>query len=428
MIGHLKQSTWAVLEYLVYPVLMFASTPFFLLHLGAQKYGLWMLLIALSGFGGLAGLGAGSATTKEVSHHRGAGTIDAVVGNIIPNSLSLALAGSIAVGLIYLLSWLLMPVDWTARMGTHSEIQLLLVCSFLIISCEQVDSVFAGTIKGYERFDASAHAEIAIKCVSVLLYILTVIISGSLLSLFIMAVIVAFLRAFFKGLVASSIAGSGLFSLQWDMSVIRELVSFGKWTWLQSFGAALFAAADRLIIGSFLGSEALARYSVFTQLTQQIHAIPSAATTVVFPMISRKISGNESFSKVIIFSALLVILFSLTAASLLYFFGQDILKAWLPSSFSLGEMSTFKILVFAYLVLSMSIVPHYLFLGMKKPNLVAIFNIVAGLISILFCIHYISGMGLISGAYAKVLFSFCIFILYMPWLVSIFKAQKVSGS
>lgn len=405
MIGHLKQSTWAVLEYLVYPVLMFASTPFFLLHLGVQKYGLWMLLIALSGFGGLAGLGAGSATTKEVSHHRGAGTIDAVVGNIIPNSLSLALAGSIAVGLIYLLSWMLMPVDWTARMGTHSEIQLLLVCSFLIISCEQVDSVFAGTIKGYERFDASAHAEIAIKCVSVLLYILTVIISGSLLSLFIMAVIVAFLRAFFKGLVASSIAGSGLFSLQWDMSVIRELVSFGKWTWLQSFGAALFAAADRLIIGSFLGSEALARYSVFTQLTQQIHAIPSAATTVLFPMISRKSGNKEPLLKIITFSIFAVMTVALVLAMVLYLFGSELLALWLPKSFNLNDLGLYDMLIVGFFLLSISVVPHYFFLGVRKANVVAISNLFAGLISAASCIYLVSDFGLIGGAYSKIIFA-----------------------
>jgi len=415
MIGHLKQSTWAVLEYLVYPVLMFASTPFFLLHLGAQKYGLWMLLIALSGFGGLAGLGAGSATTKEVSHHRGAGTIDSVVGNIIPNSLSLALAGSIAVGLIYFLSWLFMPADWTARMGTHSEIQLLLVCSFLIISCEQVDSVFAGTIKGYERFDASAHAEIAIKCVSVLLYILTVIISGSLLSLFVMAVIVAFLRAFFKGLVASSIAGSGLFSLQWNMSVIRELVSFGKWTWLQSFGAALFAAADRLIIGSYLGSEALARYSVFTQLTQQIHAIPSAATAVVFPMISRKYSNNESIKRIVIFTSIAVAFMSLAIAAILFLFGEDILTLWLPESFDIRNLYAYKLLTIAYLLLAFTVIPHYVFLGMNKARIVAIANVAAGLIGLAACVHFVTSDGISSGAYSKIIYAISALSIYVVY-------------
>jgi O-antigen/teichoic acid export membrane protein len=412
MIGHLKQSTWAVLEYLVYPVLMFASTPFFLLHLGAQKYGLWMLLIALSGFGGLAGLGAGSATTKEVSHHRGAGTIDSVVGNIIPNSLSLALAGSIAVGLIYFLSWLFMPADWTARMGTHSEIQLLLVCSFLIISCEQVDSVFSGTIKGYERFDASAHTEIAIKCVSVLLYILTVIVSGSLLSLFVMAVIVAFLRAFFKGLVASSIAGSGLFSLQWDMSVIRELVSFGKWTWLQSFGAALFVAADRLIIGSYLGSEALARYSVFTQLTQQIHAIPSAATTVLFPIVSRKSSKNESIKEIVLGAIGIVFVIALTISAVLYFYGSDLLRLWLPSSFDIHDSSAFYFLIIAYGLLSLSVVPHFALLGMHKAKSVAICNLIAGIFSVVGCIYFINSENISAGAYSKIIYSLIVLVIY----------------
>lgn len=412
MIAHFKQSTWAVLEYLVYPVLMFASTPFFLVHLGAQKYGLWMLLIALSGFGGLAGLGAGLATTKEVSHHRGAGTIDAVVGNIIPNSLALALAGSIAVGIIYLMSWLVMPSSWTAKLGTHLEMVLLLSCSFLIICFEQLDSVFSGAIKGYERFDASAHTEIAVKCASILLYILTVVVSGSITALFMMAVALAFIRALFKGIVASSIAGTGLFALQWDMNVIRELVSFGKWTWLQTFGAVLFAAADRLIIGSFLGAEALARYSVFTQLAQQIHSIPSAATSVLFPLVSRKIGKDESIKKIILISSVAVLVVSFSLGIFLYLFSEGIFKLWLPDSFIISGMSTYNALIAAYALLAFTVVPHYILLGMKNAKVVALSNIIAGIISLSVCAFMITSFGDIAGAYSKMAYGTVVLIIF----------------
>lgn len=412
MIAHFKQSAWAVMEYLIYPVLMFASTPFFLAHLGSQKYGLWMLLIALSGFGGLAGLGAGSATTKEVSHHRGAGTIDVVVGNIIPNSLSLALVGSLAVGVIYLGSWLVMPSAWTAKLGTHAEMVMLLSCSFLIICFEQLDSVFSGAIKGYERFDASAHAEIAIKCGSVLIYILTVVFSGSIAALFMMAVALAFMRALIKGVVASSISGAGLFTLKWDIKVIRELVSFGKWTWVQSFGAALFATADRLIIGSYLGAEALARYSVFTQLAQQIHAIPSAATTVLFPMVSRKSSRNESVIKLVLLALGGVIFIASFIASLLYLYGEIILKMWLPDSFNFSNLNAYNLLIVAYFLLALSVVPHYVFLGMHKAKLVAVSNLIAGIFSVLSCLCFIMSEGMSSGAYSKIIYSVSVLIAY----------------
>lgn len=54
----IRQASWATIEYLAYPVAMFALEPFFVQKLGVHHNGLWIVLIALGGFGGLAGVSA----------------------------------------------------------------------------------------------------------------------------------------------------------------------------------------------------------------------------------------------------------------------------------------------------------------------------------------------------------------------------------
>ena len=78
-LAHAPQSLWGMAEYFAYPLMMFIATPFFLAQLGAQQYGQWMLILAFTGFGGIAGLGMGTAAIKEVSAHRGRGDMPGAI-------------------------------------------------------------------------------------------------------------------------------------------------------------------------------------------------------------------------------------------------------------------------------------------------------------------------------------------------------------
>jgi O-antigen/teichoic acid export membrane protein len=420
---NLKQGSWAILEYLAYPLLMLASTPYFLSKLGPSNYGQWMLLLAMSGVGGLAGLGMGAATTKEISHQRGSGDL-ATTGYIARNSLAVALAGSATIGVLFLIVWGLVPHTWVRKLGSLSEIAIVVSFSAIIIFFEQIDAVFTGVIRGFERFDMGARIEIIVKLISVALCILSVALTSNLVALFSMLVIAAALRAAIKARVASQLVTECVWPPRWDWQLISHLFSFGKWTWAQSLGASMFAVADRLVIGSLLGAEALARFSVLTQLAQQVHTIPSAALSVVFPMISRKNACDEPIGRIVALAFVSVIVVAGLISTPLFFFGDGILTLWLGGVLPLEDKGTFFILVSAFFLLAVNIVPHYVLLGLNRARLVAATNIIAGLVSLAFCLQAVPVLGVLGGAYAKVVFGACMTMSFMLLVLLMYCQSK----
>src|SRR5437879_2588578 len=105
MIKRLVSPAWAVLEYFWYPVLFFASTPYFLHMLGTERYGQWMLLMAIVGVGSVLSGGTSAATVKHVSAGRGRAS-GSEVERTVRVSLAIALlAGGLVSLLIFGIFW-----------------------------------------------------------------------------------------------------------------------------------------------------------------------------------------------------------------------------------------------------------------------------------------------------------------------------------
>ena len=58
------------MDYLVLPLLLLLVTPFLVFNLGTERYGIWMLVNAVTGTMGVFNLGLGEATIKYVSSYR----------------------------------------------------------------------------------------------------------------------------------------------------------------------------------------------------------------------------------------------------------------------------------------------------------------------------------------------------------------------
>src|SRR5690348_14654286 len=73
---------YSVLDYASQPVLMLAATPYLLRELGAQQYGLWMLVNSIAATAGGLGGGFGDGATKYVAMYRGRGDRAAVIRSL----------------------------------------------------------------------------------------------------------------------------------------------------------------------------------------------------------------------------------------------------------------------------------------------------------------------------------------------------------
>jgi O-antigen/teichoic acid export membrane protein len=405
----IRQASWATIEYLAYPVAMFALAPFFVSRLGVHGYGLWMMLIALSGLGGVAGLGMGAATTREIASIRGAGDLGRA-GEVLLTALIAIICGCVVLGVAYGTSWYLLPAQAFERIGALNEIALLLLTSLVVVFLEQVESVFSGAIRGAERFDLSSRAEVLSKFVAIGLCAACALLSTSLAAFFAVVALGAAFRVMVKVAVATRLLGSLRLDAKCNWVKVRAMMAFGSWVCVQAFGSFMFVAADRLLIGSLIGSAAVAVYATLTQLAQQIHAIPAAGASVLFPLVSRMRSEGRSVRRSVRGALLLVLAVALLLAAPVWLLGDRIVALWMGDSFAGMGVGAIGVLALAYMLLAVSVVPYYVLLALGSVRAFAILNLGAGAIGLLFCWMVVPTFGLVGAAWAKVVYGVLLII------------------
>jgi O-antigen/teichoic acid export membrane protein len=396
-----RQGMWAMAEYFAYPLLMFAATPFFLVWLGQAQYGQWMLVLVFTGFGGLTGLGMGASAVKEVSAAAGRNDLDGAT-ETTRVCLFVTLVSSLLFSTLLLLGAYLFGDKLFQRMGEWSDVWPLFSFASVLIFLEQIDQVFAGTIRGLQHFDLSARIEATAKLATVVCAVFAAFLIPNLLVVLLVVTAITICRMGIKAFFASQLLKRPVYFPLWNKGRALEIFSFGKWVWLQSMGASIFSTADRLIVGSLLGSVDLARYSVCLQLAQQIQNLPAAGAQVLFPAISNRIGAGQDFRRLAIRGSLILAALVFTLGGGLWLFSGRILQAWVGPDVAQGSIPVLEVLTLAFILLGINVGPHFGLYGMGRSGLVALINSVAGCLAIIIALIAIQRFGLVGAAWARV--------------------------
>jgi O-antigen/teichoic acid export membrane protein len=422
---HLRNPFWAMLEYGWYPLLLFASTPWFLHRLGTQQYGHWMLLSATVNFGGILNAGTGAATIKSVS--AGLGRMhQSMVTETTRRSLALALLGGGILALLVLAIFWFGGNAFLDRMGDQSLVRTTGVAAAALLWVEQLDNVFSSSLKGAEHFGLAARIEMTSKTVQILAAALILIPIPNLRGLYTALLVVALFRLTAKAITTKLTLH--LTSLRPTLSGVSEIFHFAKWGWLQGIGGTLFSVADRMLVGSLLGANSLTYYSIASQLTMQIHATAAAGLSVIFPRVSRQLEGNAPFSLRRIASLAMAanFLMSSVLAGILIVFGHRLLNLWIGESSATHVLVVLPWLTIAYWLLAINVVPYYLLLGMGKMRFIGLTVLLAGILAVLSMYYATLHYGLAGTPVGRGIYALVSLALLVPLAKSLRKEQHTA--
>ncbi len=423
-VGHLPKlanSAWATAEYLWYPLIAIATTPFMLKGLGVEQYGLWMLFTATVTFGGVLNIGTGAATIKQVSTALGQSRPE-LVEKVLQGSLAIALVGGGTLALVTTSIFWFASDSFFDKMGDAQTVFITGVAAGLIAWVGQIDNVCASVLKGSERFGQAARVEMAAKIGQMLAAVITVLLGGGLL-----AVYVTFGLATLVRLVAKLMIVTNTFqvaSLRPNFREAFKTLEYSKWGWLQGVGGLTFGLADRFIVGSLLGATSLAYYSVAMQLASPIHAVTSAALSTVFPIVSRRQSregGEPSLRRIAFLTFTVNFIICTVPAGMLLMFGDSILALWLGEKYAVATKEILWYLTIAFWLLALNITPYNILLGMGKMKSVSVIVMVSGGIGMLPIYFGSLWYGLIGATFGKIVFSTLALALFYPLYKEIYR-------
>jgi len=401
----LRNAVFNTADYLIWAVLWFIMTPIFISRLGTDQYGIWILVNTLLGFSGVMSFGLSDATVKYVSKYR-ALRDNAGITRVVRSTLTVYGVLGIIMGIIIFLS---APALIYHVFNVKPEDITLAIISFKIcavgIIVRFLDSVFQSVIYGYERYDLAAGISIVTNIFTTTFNIVLVLNGYGLPVILLVTIIALAISGIAKAFIAKYMLNPNLvFNPLFDKTALREIFSFGFYSWLQSISGILLHQLDRFLIASLLDTSALTYYVVCLQIAQQIHIILSRAFSFIFPLSSAvKETGDLQRLRHIYFKTLNFTIVAAVAMGLpLFIFAHNILSLWMGVSFADKAADILRVLVFAFTLLATSIVPYYYLNGTDFVRLNTILGMLSGVVVSIATLFLTPWLGIVGASLARI--------------------------
>jgi O-antigen/teichoic acid export membrane protein len=274
-------------------LLALAATPLLLHGLGAERFGVWVLLSAIAGYLTYFDFGIGVALAQrvavDVTRHAPEETRRAV-GTGTGLSLVLAvLLVSVAL-LARPLLFRLFPLEAAGRQEAETAYILIIVAFSILAACSSFQAVLIG--KGKLRaYHGTSMAIATLQFAGIVVVIQS---RGGLKGLALNTLLWSTVGCFvWIWLARRALPGIGM-PRGMDVRHTRELLGFGWKVQITNFAGFALQYVDRLIVGSLLGAIAVSRYEVGARVGNVSRLLSGPVGLAVLPRASRQFSGGEA--------------------------------------------------------------------------------------------------------------------------------------
>jgi O-antigen/teichoic acid export membrane protein len=408
-----SNSAYGVLDYLVQPALMLLSARYFLRHLGAPQFGLWMLVLAIVGGSATLSTGFGDAAVKYVSRMRGrmdwAGLEQMVQASFTINLL----LGSI----VAVILWIIAPhsqhifrIDtqlsnawvWSLRIGA------------LLLVIRSVEFVFISTLRAFEHYQPavliSALARIATITVAVLLVRNGAAVTAIIAATTVVAIVSLGMQIWMVRLYVGALSLAPAINFRsW-----RPILTFGTFSWMQALSGTIFSQADRLLVSAMLGTTALAYYSLCVQIAQPIHGLIASGMNVLFPHLSTKAATHPAWMlRPNIARSILINLAAASAMTLpLVFGGKYILRLWMGRAMEEAAAPTLRLVALSFGFLACNVAGHYALLALGRVRYLTTLNLIGAGLALSVAAFAIPRFGMSGAAIGRLTYGPVTWIMY----------------
>lgn len=397
-----RNSAWNIADVVVLPFLMLVVTPYFINKLGAEQYGVWMLVNSIIVSIGVVNFGIGDATIKFVSKYKTLNST-ADIGRIVNAGFTLAILLLFAVILLgsgtAIILNLLNPFNLD-----DTYLYLAVVSVFLgaiVFGLKQLEQLALSLFKGYERYDTSSKISMISKTILLTAQVAVVIAGYHLIEIFIVSVIVSFLVVTSEFIFIKRKFRFISLKLHLTKLTVKEIFSFSTWSWIQSILGIIAGQVDRFVVITLAGPVFLAYYSLASTIGSQLHTVFTAAVSWVFPKVSAKTERSESVTGLYYKMQMIILLGEIIAISCLFIFGDVLFKAWLGAETYSHSILLIKIFLFYILFTLLSIIPHFTLLGANLIRVATFFMSLTVVLTIGFMILGYHLFGVVGVAYGK---------------------------
>ncbi len=394
----LKHTGYNLLGSVIPMVVGIVTVPMYLRLIGDARYGVLAIVWLFLGYFGLFDPGITRAALFHIARLNGeehARERESVFWTALVVNLGFGLVGGIV---LYLAARPLFMSTFKMPAAMRGEVMSSLPWLAASIPVSIVTAILGGALQARDRFGTYNAIYVFNAFLAQLVPLAVAYWHGPDLAWLIPAVLLA--RT--AGAIPSIVALIGILPLGtgggFDRTRLKSLFSYGGWVVITNLLSPVLDSMDRMLIGSVLSAEAVAFYTVPSNLVSRLSILPGSLVSSLFPKLSR---GSAEDSSRLASDAVTTLSAVMTPVVIAALGGIAIfMQLWVGHSFAQHSIPVAIALLVGIWVNSLAFVPAAHLNAINRPDLPAKFHaceLIPFLLVLWFGLHY---FGLLGAAWA----------------------------
>lgn len=313
-------------------------TPFVLHQLGQARYGIWVLSLSIIGYYGLLDFGLSGGVNQYLTRFLAARDYDKASECMSTAVAMLSTLGMVCVALSVGAAYVA-PHVWTFPPGVEREVFWCILIVGLTSSLQFVFFPFMAVFMAAQRFDLSNLIGVGTRLLTAASVYAALDMGYGLIGISAATCGASLVDYLIRWRVATRLAPQVQLSMRRvNRDRLREMVSFGTWTFLISVSGYIFLHAQPLLIGAVMPIAAVGHFALATGLSQQISAGLNPLGQVMYPAAAAMHMRGESSALQRLYhdGTRLMLLVVISIVLVAAFWAEDFYRLWIGNEYLSG--------------------------------------------------------------------------------------------
>jgi O-antigen/teichoic acid export membrane protein len=374
--------------------------PFTIRHLGQTEYGLWMMVASLTYYFQLLDLGYGSSVVKQVTEADARGDVDQV-NRILSTFLVVygVLGALAALGIVGIITFVIPRFPNLDADQVHVA-RMLLAIMGVRIAVGFPMSVFGAATQARQRFALNNTVAIVIALVNgALTYI--VLASGHGVVMLVATTTSVSLLGYGAYAWTARVAFPEL-SLRpswFSRPLVREVTSLSIYFFMVDIAIQVGMNLDNIVIGAFIGTSAVAVYSVALRIADYQRQLAGQFNALLFPVVVRLGSTGraDALRQMLIEGTMLALALIVGVTICIVGFAEPLIERWMGPGFE-QSVPTLYILAAMSIVLVAQGPLGSVLLGTGRHRIVAVVSMADAVLNLGLSLILVRPLGMLGVA------------------------------
>ncbi|MGA2537703.1 MAG: oligosaccharide flippase family protein [Terracidiphilus sp.] len=402
----------------------FLLTPFLILHLGKDLYGVWILLLSFSVSGTLSllSLGMQAALVKHVAEYRALGKrreLNQLISSTLYVYASMGVVG--AFGLLWFsLGWF---TRWFAIPAGQAQTAILMLDLMAVqVAVELPGMCFDGVLGGLQRYDILAALELGKSALLAVLFAVVLLHGATIVALSRVTLAVTFFHAL--ALLAFASAELGRWRLVWrfERTQLLSVVDMTKDLLILRLNGIIYNNMDKMIIAAVLSTAMVTNYDIGNRIHSMALMVMGLAGTVVIPAASaaHARSESEAIRAMFLKGTKYALAMTLPVVSTLFVLAPSLIRYWISPQY-VGSAFYARLFLSYMLFWSVTSVGWNMLIGVRQTKPIVRIQLVSVAINLGLSLVLVRHVGVSGVVYGTMMGNLVAFFPYMRLMMRSFK-------